>query len=112
MRIADGFKYELFMQQFSTVKNNLDRIQEQIAKQKKVLRPSDDPVAYSISVDLHSESVLFDQLDRNILRVKTFGNVYNTTFSTIKDLLSEAKEVANATKAFVKQKNTHTKETL
>lgn len=94
MRIADGFKYELFMQQFSNVKNNLDRIQEQIAKQKKILRPSDDPVAYSISVDLHSESVLFNQLDRNILRVTTFGSVYNTTFSTIKDLLSEAKGVA------------------
>ena len=94
MRIADRFKYDLFMYQFSNVKSNLDRIQEQIAKQKKVLRPSDDPIAYSISVDLTAESVLYEQLDRNILRVTTFGNVYNTTFSTVKDLLTEAKGVA------------------
>jgi flagellar hook-associated protein 3 len=94
MRIADRFKYDLFMQQFSNVKSSLDRIQEQIAKQKKVLRPSDDPIAYSISVDLAAESVLYEQLDRNILRVTTFGNVYNTTLSTVKDLLSEAKGVA------------------
>lgn len=94
MRIADKFKYDLFMYQFSNVKGNLDRIQEQIAKQKKVLRPSDDPVAYSISVDLGAESVLYDQLERNILRVTTFGRVYETTFSTMKDLLTEAKSVA------------------
>jgi len=94
MRIADRFKYDLFMHQFSNVKNNLDRIQEQMAKQKKVLRPSDDPIAYSISVDLKAESVLYDQLDRNILRVTTFGKVYDTTFSTMKDLLAEAKGVA------------------
>ena len=94
MRIADRFKYDLFMYQFSTVKSNLDRVQEQIAKQKKVLRPSDDPVAYSISVDLRAESVLYEQLERNILRVTTFGRVYDTTFTTMKDLLTEAKGVA------------------
>jgi len=94
MRIADRFKYDLFMHQFSTVKGNLDRVQEQIAKQKRVLRPSDDPVAYSISVDLRAESVLYEQLERNILRVTTFGRVYDTTFSTMKDLLTEAKGIA------------------
>jgi flagellar hook-associated protein 3 len=94
MRIADRFKYDLFMYQFSTVKSNLDRVQEQLAKQKKVLRPSDDPVAYSISVDLRAESVLYEQMSRNILRVTTFGRVYDTTFSTIKDLLTEAKGIA------------------
>ena len=94
MRIADRFKYDLFMYQFSTVKGNLDRIQEQIAKQKKVLRPSDDPIAYSISVDLQAESILYEQMDRNILRVTTFGRIYDTTFSTMKDHLTEAKAVA------------------
>lgn len=94
MRIADKFKYDLFMYQFSNVKANLDRIQEQIAKQKKVLRPSDDPAAYSISVDLGAESVLYGQLERNILRVTTFGMVYETTFGTMKDLLTQAKAVA------------------
>jgi flagellar hook-associated protein 3 FlgL len=94
MRISDSFKYDLFMYQFSTVKGNLDRIQEQIAKQKKVLRPSDDPVAFSTYVDLTAESVLYGQMDRNIQRVTTFGSVYDTTFTTMKDLLTEAKGIA------------------
>ena len=64
MRIADRFKYDLFMYQFNNVKTSLDRIQEQMAKQKRVLRPSDDPVAYAISVDLRAESVIYDQLER------------------------------------------------
>ena len=94
MRIADRFKYDLFMYQFNNVKTSLDRIQEQMAKQKRVLRPSDDPVAYAISVDLRAESVIYDQLERNILRVTTFGKVYDTVFGTMKDLLAEAKSVA------------------
>lgn len=94
MRIADRFKYDLFMYQFGSVKANLDRVQEQIAKQKRVLRPSDDPVAYSVSVDLRAETVLYEQMSRNILRATTFGRVYDTTFNTMKDLLTQAKTVA------------------
>lgn len=94
MRIGDRLKYDLFMFQFNSVKNSLDRVQEQMAKQKKVLRPSDDPVAYSVAVDLGSEGLLYEQLSRNILRVTTFGKVYDTTFGTAKNLLTEAKAVA------------------
>jgi len=94
MRITDRFKYDLFLYQFNTVKSSLDHVQEQIASQKKVNRPSDDPVAFSTYVSLNSESLLYEQLDRNIQRVTTFGKVYDTCFSTIGDLLAQAKEVA------------------
>lgn len=94
MRITDRFKYDLFLYQFNTVKGSLDRVQEQIASQKKVNRPSDDPVAFSTYVSLNSESLLYEQLDRNIQRVTTFGRVYETCFGTMKDLLADTKEVA------------------
>jgi len=94
VRIADRFKYDLFLYQFNTVKNSLDRVQEQIASQKKVNRPSDDPVAFSTYVSLNSESLLYEQLNRNIQRVTTFGKVYDTCFNTMGDLLAQAKEVA------------------
>lgn len=93
MRITDKFKHDLFMYQFNTVKSNLDRVQEQIASQKKVNRPSDDPVAFSSYVSLNSESLLYEQLNRNIQRVTTFGKVYDTCFNTMGDLLAQAKEV-------------------
>ncbi|MGD9579130.1 MAG: flagellar hook-associated protein FlgL, partial [Syntrophorhabdus sp.] len=94
MRITDRFKYDLFMYQFNSVKSSLDRVQEQIASQKKVNRPSDDPVAFSTYVSLNSESLLYEQLNRNIQRVTTFGKVYDTSFNTMGDLLTQAKEVA------------------
>ncbi len=94
MRITDRFKYDLFLYQFNTVKSSLDRVQEQIASQKKVNRPSDDPVAFSTYVSLNSESLLYEQLNRNIQRVTTFGKVYDTCFNTMGDLLAQAKEVA------------------
>jgi flagellar hook-associated protein 3 FlgL len=94
VRITDRFKYDLFLYQFNTVRSSLDRVQEQIASQKKVNRPSDDPVAFSTYVSLNSESLLYEQLNRNIQRVTTFGKVYDTCFSTMGDLLAQAKEVA------------------
>jgi len=94
VRITDRFKYDLFLYQFNTVKSSLDRVQEQIASQKKVNRPSDDPVAFSTYVSLNSESLLYEQLNRNIQRVTTFGKVYDTCFNTMGDLLAQAKEVA------------------
>ncbi|MBP1745864.1 MAG: flgL, partial [Deltaproteobacteria bacterium] len=94
MRIADKFKYDLFLYQFNAVKSSLDRVQEQIASQKKVNRPSDDPVAFSTYVGLNAESILYEQLDKNIQHVSTFGRVYETCFSTMGDLLADAKEVA------------------
>jgi flagellar hook-associated protein 3 len=94
MRIADKFKYDLFLYQFNTVKSSLDRVQEQIASQKKVNRPSDDPVAFSTYVGLKAESILYEQLDKNIQHVTTFGRIYETCFSTMGDLLGDAKEVA------------------
>jgi len=62
VRITDRFKYDLFLYQFNTVKRSLDSVQEQIASQKKVNRPSDDPVAFSTYVSLNSESLLYEQL--------------------------------------------------
>ena len=50
MRVTDSMKYNLFMLRYNSVKSSLDRVQEQIATQKKVLRPSDDPVAFSTYV--------------------------------------------------------------
>lgn len=94
MRITDRFKYDLFMYQFNTVRSSLDHVQEQIASQKKVNRPSDDPVAFSTYVSLKSESLLYEQLNRNIQRVTTFGRVYETCFNTMNDLLASAKDVA------------------
>jgi len=94
VRITDKFKYDLFLYQFNTVKNSLDRVQEQIASQKKVNRPSDDPVAFSTYVGLNAESILYEQLDKNIQHVTTFGRVYETCFNTMGDLLADAKEVA------------------
>lgn len=94
MRITDRFKHDLFLYQFNSVKSSLDRVQEQIASQKKVNRPSDDPIAFSTYVSLNSESLLYEQLNRNIQRATTFGRVYETCFNTMNALLADVKDVA------------------
>jgi flagellar hook-associated protein 3 FlgL len=93
MRVADSMKYNLFMLRYNSVKSSMDRVQEQIATQKKVLRPSDDPVAFSTFVETSAESNLYNQFSRNIEKVRMYGSMYNTCFTTINDRLSVAKEI-------------------
>jgi flagellar hook-associated protein 3 FlgL len=93
MRVTDSIKYDLFMLRFNSVKSSLDRVQEQIATQKKVLRPSDDPVAFSTFVETSAESNMYNQFSRNIEKVRMYGSMYDTCFTTINDRLAVAKEI-------------------
>lgn len=94
MRVTDSMKYNLFMLRSNSVKSNIDRVQEQIATQKKVLRPSDDPTAFSTYVEMSVESSLYNQLSSNVRKVSTYGGMYDTCFTTINQRLATAKEVA------------------
>lgn len=96
MRVTDSMKYDLFMLRFNSVKSSLDRVQEQIATQKKILKPSDDPVGFSTYVETSAESNLYSQFSRNAEKVRMFGNMYDTCFTTINDRLAVAKEITIA----------------
>lgn len=94
MRITDSMRYNLFMLRTNSVKSDIDRVQEQIATQKKVLRPSDDPVAFSTYVQLTSEGSLYNQFGTNIKKISMYGAMYDTCLVTINQRLVTAKEIA------------------
>ena len=94
MRVTDSMKYNLFMLRYNSVKSSIDRVQEQIATQKKVLRPSDDPVAFSTYVEISVERSLYNQFSSNVRKVSTYGGMYDTCFTTINERLATAKEIA------------------
>ncbi|HPP05912.1 MAG TPA: flagellar hook-associated protein FlgL [Syntrophorhabdaceae bacterium] len=94
MRIADSLKYEIFTRNLSKIKELVDRTQNQIASGKKVLTPSDDPVAASSGIGLEVEKKINAQYERTLNKLKTLGGFYDTAITGIHDLLTKAKEIA------------------
>ncbi|OPY66115.1 MAG: Flagellar hook-associated protein 3 [Syntrophorhabdus sp. PtaU1.Bin050] len=94
MRVTDSLKYDLFMLRFSSIKEQLDHVQEALATKKKVVRPSDNPVAFAKSVELGAEQTQYDQFEANMTQAKTLFSLYNVSFNAIRQGLSTVKSVA------------------
>ncbi|OPY73568.1 MAG: Flagellar hook-associated protein 3 [Syntrophorhabdus sp. PtaU1.Bin002] len=94
MRVTDSLKYDLFMLRFSSIKEQLDHVQEALATKKKVVRPSDNPVAFAKSVELGAEQTQYDQFEANMTQAKTLFSLYNVSFNAIRQGLGAAKTVA------------------
>ncbi len=94
MRVTDSLKYETFTRNLSKIKGLVDTIQTKIASGKKVLSPSDDPVAFSSGIGLEVEKKMNLQYERALNKLKTLGGFYDTAITGIHDLLTKAKEIA------------------
>jgi flagellar hook-associated protein 3 FlgL len=94
MRVTDKLRSEASKKQLNNVNVKLATIQEQMSSQKKILHPSDDPVIYSRNVQMISEKSMNTQYKRNLDRLNTFAGTYETVFSSVKDLLTTAKQLA------------------
>jgi flagellar hook-associated protein 3 FlgL len=93
MRVGDRLKYDLFKSNLSSMKERLDKTQEMIASGKKVLSPSDDPVIAAKTLQLEAGQQLGEQFRRNLDRIKTMTGMYETSLTSVNDLLTRAKEI-------------------
>lgn len=94
MRIGDRLKFELFKTNIGSLKEKIDANQEMIASQKKVVKPSDDAVAFSAIMEMEGEKRLNGQFKRNVDRLNMVAGTIETSFDTIHTLLTRAKAVA------------------
>ncbi|MCX7966724.1 MAG: flagellar hook-associated protein FlgL [Syntrophorhabdaceae bacterium] len=94
MRVTDSLKYEIFTRNLSKIKELVDNTQNKIASGKKILTPSDDPVAKSSGIALEAEKAINIQYKRNLEKLKTLGGYYDTAITSLHELLTKAKEIA------------------
>jgi flagellar hook-associated protein 3 FlgL len=94
MRISDRLRYEIFEKSLIDLKSELQRTQEMISSGKSILRPKDDPVNFSISIQFDSEIEKYEQYVRNTERLIMFGGYYDSSINKIHELLGRAKEIA------------------
>jgi flagellar hook-associated protein 3 FlgL len=94
MRVSDNLRYETFKNNTSVLKDKIDKNQQMVASQKKILTPSDGAVAMARSVQLESQKDMNDQYTRNLTTLGLYGGMYETSLNTVQDALTRAKELA------------------
>jgi flagellar hook-associated protein 3 FlgL len=94
MRVGDKIRFDFSKKQLSSMNEKIAVLQEQISSGTKILRPSDDPVIYARNVEMTSEKDINTQYKRNLDRLNVFAGTYETVFSSVKDLLNTAKQLA------------------
>jgi flagellar hook-associated protein 3 FlgL len=94
MRVTDRLKYETYKTNLASIKQNMNTVQEKIAAQKKILHPSDNPVAFAKDVEIEAEKSQNSQYKSNLDQLNMVGSMYETSFNTVHDLLTKAKEIA------------------
>jgi flagellar hook-associated protein 3 FlgL len=94
MRVTDKIRFDVFKNNLASMKETIDKTQTKIASGKRILTPSDDPVAASTGIEFEAEKNLNNQYKKNLEGLKTIGAFYDTSINSINDLLTRAKEIA------------------
>jgi flagellar hook-associated protein 3 FlgL len=89
-QITNTFTTNLFRQSEALL-----RAQEQLATEKRINRPSDDPVGLGKVLDYRTSLSAIGQYQRNIAQAKTHIETSETILNTVDDLLVEAKGIAS-----------------
>ncbi|HEY3277225.1 MAG TPA: flagellar hook-associated protein FlgL [Syntrophorhabdaceae bacterium] len=94
MRVTDNYKFESFKNSVLTLQKKLQRNQDQVSSQKKILAPSDDPVGTSQYIQLTAQQGRNEQYVKTLDRLTTLSGMWETAETNIADVLTQAKQLA------------------
>ena len=94
MRIADKMTYDSTSQNLSRNRSDLAELQNKAALQKRVAKPSDDPLAASRVLGARTEVSSGGQFLKSIAQAKTFLEYSEQSLGELADIIMRAKELA------------------
>lgn len=94
MRISTNMMYLNATINLSKSREQYLNLQEQLVTQKRINRPSDDPVGAARSLDIKKQLSAFEQYNRNINQAQMFMDQTETALEAVRDALMRVKEVA------------------
>jgi flagellar hook-associated protein 3 FlgL len=94
MRITQNMMSNLFVRNIQKQSEAMLQRQEQLASQKRINRPSDDPAGMARVLDGRSTLAAIDQYVENIKQGKTRLEVTETTLQQVDDLVQQARKLA------------------
>jgi flagellar hook-associated protein 3 FlgL len=96
MRITQNMTSNIFVRNLQKQAEAMLQRQEQLASQKRINRPSDDPSGMARVLDGRSTVAAIDQYVENIKQGKTRLEITETTLKQVDDLVQQAGELADA----------------
>ena len=96
MRVSDNMKFNTIVNNLFRVQDSYNKAMEKMASQKKINRPSDDPIGMSRVLDLRKSKASVAQYRRNIDSCKPWIETTESNLSSVDKLLVKAREIATA----------------
>jgi flagellar hook-associated protein 3 FlgL len=96
MRITQNMMSNIFVRNIQKQGEAMLQRQEQLASQKRINRPSDDPGGMARVLDGRSTLAAIDQYVENIKQGKTRLEINEETLKQVDDLVQQARELADA----------------
>ncbi|MGB9822407.1 flagellar hook-associated protein FlgL [Thermodesulfovibrio sp.] len=94
MKVTTSFFYKTFLSDLNKQLDAMFKAHEQLATGKRVLSPSDDPVAVSRIVKYKSEISALDEYKRVMDTAKNNNSAIETAIDDLKNMLIKAKQYA------------------
>jgi len=94
MRITEQSYINTFLQNVNRNRSEMAKLEEQLATQKSVNKPSDNPTAYSDSRNLEAEVQKNEQYQKNINAGLTQANTASDAMGQMLDQLNKLKQLA------------------
>ncbi len=94
MRIADKMQYNQVTSNVQKNRSDMSQLQDQAATQKRVTKPSDDPLAAARVLSTRTEVRGNEQFLRNIQNAKSFLEFSDQSLGELTEALVRAKEIA------------------
>ena len=92
MRITENMRYGSLIAGLGRAQGNYSSLMEQMASQKKINRPSDDPVGATRVLDFRGVRDSIAQYGRNIENADAWLQLSETKLENISDLIGQARE--------------------
>ncbi|MBW1965802.1 MAG: flagellar hook-associated protein FlgL [Deltaproteobacteria bacterium] len=96
IRVSENMKYNTMVNNLFRAQDSYNAAMEKMASQKKINRPSDDPVGMSRIVSLRKSRASVGQYRRNIDGCNSWIEITESKLSSVDDLLVNAQEIAIA----------------
>ena len=91
-RITNNMRFTTIIDNLNRAQNNYSSLMEQMSSQKKINRPSDDPVGATRVLDYRSTRDSIAQYGRNIENANAWLQLTETKLGSIGDLIAEARD--------------------
>jgi len=94
MRVSQRNLYSTFIEQFNLASSRLVELNQQASSQKKVNKPSDDPVGMARILGYRDSISKLSQYQDNINTAKGWLNLADETLMQVNNILTRCKEIA------------------